>query len=97
MSSKYANNVGVKYMYDLRQRADLVVGVTFAKHYVCMCTSLYVYCVPVVRFRYTKKRQRLWIEPVYRNDSGVYACSTTRLECQKWSNTTLIVTGRETI
>jgi len=39
MSSKYANNFGVKYMYDLRQRADLVVGVTFAKHYVCMCTS----------------------------------------------------------
>jgi len=27
------------------------------------------------------------------NDSGIYACMTTKDQCQSWSNVTLIVTG----
>jgi len=49
--------------------------------------------VSLFRYRYNKRRDSLRIEPLQRNDSGVYSCMTTRDQCHKWSNVTLNVTG----
>jgi len=54
-----------------------------------LCGSLAFY-----HCRYNKRREKLRIEPLYRNDSGVYACLTTMDQCQNWQNVTLVITGR---
>jgi len=46
--------------------------------------------------RFVKRREKLRIEPLYRNDSGDYACLTTLDLCRRWQNVTLIITGATT-
>ena len=55
--------------------------------------NIFVNDYDIFSFRYIKRRDSLRIEPLHTNDSGVYSCMTTRDQCHKWSNVTLIVTG----
>jgi len=56
----------------------------------CLCAA----ANRLVCCRYNKRREKLRIEQVDRNDSGIYACLTTIDQCRKWQNTTLVITGQ---